>query len=431
MNVTYYIDAINGKDSNQGKSPDSPWRSLDPANQVVLAPGDRLLLRRGDAWRGMLSPKGSGLPQRPITLGTYGEGPLPIVDAEGGEAAIKLTGQSHWIIENIHVQNRATDRVVRQGIFLYGAEGQIVRDVVVRNCEVSHVVGQNRRQVPPYTSMYWNGGIYVSVPGRSSESNHWEDVLIENNYIHDVYTSGIRVAQREDGIIDIYHKNVVVRQNKIERTGSDGMIIANCIAPLIEENTCYDAGALGTLEDTYLIAGIWVCSVSDAIIRRNEVARTRLFDNDGTAFDTDWGVKGTIVFEENYSHENYGGFFLDCGGLNLNPQYEKTILRNNVSINDYRCIVQDAHSPHVELEGNVFYQDPQNEQITLCLYQPGTQHQYKDNRFFLTKEPKEGWQSVDLKTNQWVSHWKEAPVTVDGFSQIEKWKNWFSKWKKS
>lgn len=47
-----------------------------------------------------------------------------------------------------------------------------------------------------------------------------------------------------------------MRGNRIERTGSDGIIVANCISPLIDSNICFDAGALGTLEDTQLIAGI-------------------------------------------------------------------------------------------------------------------------------------------------------------------------------
>ena len=82
--------------------------------------------------------------------------------------------------------------------------------------------------------------------------------LFSNNYIHDVRTSGIRVNQQEDFINDIHHTHVVVRGNRIERTGSDGVIVANCISPLIDSNVCFDAGALGTLEDTQLIAGIWV-----------------------------------------------------------------------------------------------------------------------------------------------------------------------------
>ena len=88
--------------------------------------------------------------------------------------------------------------------------------------------------------------------------------------------------QQEDFINDIHHTHVVVRGNRIERTGSDGIIVANCISPLIDGNTCIDAGALGSLEDTRLIAGIWVCATSNALIQRNEVAGTSLFENDRT-----------------------------------------------------------------------------------------------------------------------------------------------------
>ena len=49
-------------------------------------------------------------------------------------------------------------------------------------------------------------------------------------------------------------------------------------------------------EDTQLIAGIWVCATRDALIQRNEVARTRMFENDGTAFDTDWELRGLQYF---------------------------------------------------------------------------------------------------------------------------------------
>ena len=59
----------------------------------------------------------------------------------------------------------------------------------------------------------------------------------------------------------------MVRGNRIERTGSDGIIVANCISPLMDGNTCIDAGAR-SLEDTRLIAGIWVCAASNALIQK-------------------------------------------------------------------------------------------------------------------------------------------------------------------
>ena len=100
------------------------------------------------------------------------------------------------------------------------AEG-ITEYVTVRNCEILEVSGQNGREEPVYESMYWNGGIYVTMPGRSSAENHLHHIHLLGNYIHDVTTSGIRINQEEDFINDIHHTCVVVRENRIERTGTD------------------------------------------------------------------------------------------------------------------------------------------------------------------------------------------------------------------
>ncbi len=88
--------------------------------------------------------------------------------------------------------------------------------------EISRVAGETgeRGCIPKYVLEL---GIYVTMPGRSSDKNHLHDIIISNNYVHDVFTSGIRVNQQEDFINDIHHTHVVVR-NRIERTGSDGII---------------------------------------------------------------------------------------------------------------------------------------------------------------------------------------------------------------
>ncbi|MCH5138375.1 right-handed parallel beta-helix repeat-containing protein, partial [Clostridiaceae bacterium UIB06] len=172
--------------------------------------------------------------------------------------------------------------------------------------------------------------------------------------VHDVLTSGIRVTQHEDFIIDQYYTNVVVRNNVISKTGSDGMIVANCVNPLIENNACYDAGYNGNTADTKIIAGMWVCGTKNATFQNNEVARTKLFDSDGTAFDTDWGTGGTVVFQYNYTHGNGGGFWLDCAGINKDSTYNKTILRYNVSVDDLGYISRNGNE-NAELYNNVFY----------------------------------------------------------------------------
>lgn len=72
---TFHVDTT-GNDTNDGLSPQSPWRSLDKVNTATLRPGDKVLFKRGDIWRGQLRPQ-NGRDGAPITYGAYGEGAKP------------------------------------------------------------------------------------------------------------------------------------------------------------------------------------------------------------------------------------------------------------------------------------------------------------------------------------------------------------------
>lgn len=419
----FYVDDRGGEDQNSGFSEKTAWKSLDRVNQTTFHPGDVIRFRRGGHWKGMLEPKGSGCRFLSVTIEAYGEGDKPEIDGDGAYAGILLFGVSFWKVDGMKVANRAEERSVRQGICICGKSEGITEGIEICNCEVLEVVGQNCRARDVYQSMYWNGGIYITMTGRSSEKNHLHDIIIFNNVIHDVYTSGIRVNQQEDFINDIHHTHIVIRGNRIERTGSDGIIVANCISPLIDRNICYDAGALGNLQETMLIAGIWVCATSNALIQRNEVARTRMFQDDGTAFDTDWGTAGDTIFQYNYSHDNEGGFWLDCTKFNHNRECGTSILRYNVSIRDGRGIGVYNKGLPVEFYGNLFAYDKPAE---ICCHDEGENYLFSSNIFLFKEQPKNGWKHAKYLSNWYgtLENLPEDPFPLsleafDGYPYLE------------
>lgn len=391
---SYFVDDTNGSDLQDGLSPETAWQSIEKVNATTFLPGDRILFKAGGIWTGTLHPLGSGDENSQIVIDQYNIGDKPLIQGAGGVAGVMLESQEYWTIRNLAVTNEAEERAIRQGIYIYGKDDGITHRIIIQDCEVYNVTGENRRNMDTYYSMYWNSGIYISIPGRSNSSVHYDEVLVENNYVHDVLTSGIRINQREDFIVDQYHTNVVIRNNVIRRTGSDGMIVANCVAPLAEYNLCYDAGALGTTSETLIIAGLWTCGSSDAMFQHNEVARTILFESDGTAFDTDWGVAGVTTFQYNYTHGNQGGFWLDCAGINYDPNYEKTICRYNVSADDERYLVRAGDLP-AEFYNNTFYRSSGT--LDACFENAGSQHTFWNNIFHFPLTP--DWASSVFENN--------------------------------
>lgn len=87
----YYVDATGGNDVNTGLSPTAAWKTLAKVKQSKYAPGDSILLKRGQVWREQLAFTASGSAGKPITIGAYGTGIKPII-----MGSQDLSGSSKW-----------------------------------------------------------------------------------------------------------------------------------------------------------------------------------------------------------------------------------------------------------------------------------------------------------------------------------------------
>jgi hypothetical protein len=105
----------------------------------------------GTRCAGTLWPKGSGEEGQPIRVGAYGTGPLPIVDAAGAEAAVKLIDQRYWQLEHLEATGGS-----RYGIFISGTRGTI-RHVRLRNLVVHGVTGTVKEKA--------SGLVVIRAPG--------------------------------------------------------------------------------------------------------------------------------------------------------------------------------------------------------------------------------------------------------------------------
>ena len=77
--ATYFVDATNGSDSNDGLSSSSAWKTIAKVNSSSFSPGDNILFKKGEVWRGKLVTPSSGAVGSPITFSSYGSGPNPLI----------------------------------------------------------------------------------------------------------------------------------------------------------------------------------------------------------------------------------------------------------------------------------------------------------------------------------------------------------------
>lgn len=90
--AVYHV-STSGSDENDGTAPEHAWRTLDKVNAATLAPGDSVLFRRGDVWRGQLRSQ-SGNENGSVTYGAYGSGPKPLF-----LGSVRLNTPDDWVDE--------------------------------------------------------------------------------------------------------------------------------------------------------------------------------------------------------------------------------------------------------------------------------------------------------------------------------------------
>ena len=136
----YFLDSAGGNDANDGKTPETAWRSLERLDKAALEPGDVVRFRRDRVWRGTLRAK-SGSEGKPVVYSDYGDGAKPrilqSVDLSSPEVWAKIDdpNRSIWAtapdeIVDLPVDGVETGALGDVGDFgATGAVGNIGEDV--------------------------------------------------------------------------------------------------------------------------------------------------------------------------------------------------------------------------------------------------------------------------------------------------------------
>lgn len=358
--VVYYVDAQKGDDAFNGQSEESPWRTLDRVNEKTFLPGDKILLKAGCIWNGVLNPKGSGVKGAPITIDMYGEGNRPVINGNGTRGksitgAVLIYNEEYWEIYNLEVTNlepadkagEAMDSgtAERAGILIYSSnQKKIYEHIVIKNCYVHDVnsslsgmktsggiivLGHYMDRDGNIVTIDDNGNLTPKAMGRAA----YKDVMIEGNYVKNVAIEGIRNKCNTNIGAGGWGKNeflkkfsdVTIRNNYLQDVVGDGIVLTESKGGLVEGNMVN--ASCNTDRGFTNYAQCWTMYSDDILVQYNEVYGNQYGYDDGEAFDSDMKNVNNI-FQYNLSH--------DCGGgaMLFMSNQKNTIFRYNVSIND-------------------------------------------------------------------------------------------------
>lgn len=383
---TYYIDSKKGNDSHTGLSEKNAWKTLSKVNALALHPGDAVRFRSGSQYTGQLKISCRGSAGKKIVFGSYGSGEKPRIDGNGNfEETVLIYNSEYVTLENLEITNRGAQPAAgRKGLHIVLNNFGIAHDMHINNLYVHDVNGSNVKKAGGGAGIHWTNG------GREIKSA-FDGLLIEKCLIERTDRNGITSSgywSRKDWFPS---RNVIIRNNRINDIGGDGIVPIGCDGALIAHNVLYKAGQ--RFPDGDAAAGIWPWSCDNTLIQYNEVSYTAgPWDSQG--FDADWNCRNTII-QYNYSHHNLGGFLLVCNDGSsvypVNAGNTGTIVRYNVSYHDggRKSGKHAGFSPLIHITGpvkntqiynNIIYIPERETAVTdSTLIEMGNWHGYADS----------------------------------------------------
>jgi parallel beta-helix repeat protein len=196
---TYYVDQVNGKDSNTGTSPSLAWKTISKVNSAALNPGDNVLFKAGQIWREQLNIQKSGTSTSPVIAGSFGDGSKPVISGSNLLTGFAQYSGSIW---------RLSLASKPQQVFFNNIRGKLKTSV---------------SSVTSARDWYYDAsGKYIYIYSSSNPSSAYT-------------TPGIEASVRSYGVY-VNAKYVTVKDIKIEKTSREGLIMSANTEGVVADN---------------------------------------------------------------------------------------------------------------------------------------------------------------------------------------------------
>ena len=359
LSATYYIDQSAGNDSNNGTSASTPWKNCPGmsayAGSGTLRPGDTVYFDRGDTW---LVTGGQGLY---LTGGvtyignSWGSGTKARIranaDLDAGVVRFRDHATVATVFEGFEIDANGK---VTTGVDINHAYWQLMNGATKRlkDCEVHHTWSR-------VASSQYKYGVIVSNFGGTA--GYCENVEIINCVVHDTSRDAICLYPG-DVNKDCRIRNILVRGCESFNTGQDpdygagaGIITKGFVQDvIIENNFMHDTKGAGYFvngNETKHYPGVGPTNIHfrfNIVTCNSGHGAIRIYDGASGKDPKDLKIYGNLV----YNSPSSGGVYIggDLGNTLRVLMYNNTFYNSPVSLN-----ANSATFEVFEFKNNIVY----------------------------------------------------------------------------
>jgi hypothetical protein len=325
--ATYYISP-SGNDGASGTSPDAAWHSLARLQRAGLKPGDQVLLRGGTRYSGTLTVTAgeAGNAQRPVVIGSYGQGHATI-ESSGDGIVVHNTGGVD--IRDLTLVGKGAPYASGSGINLYSdlRSGSRPDHVTVSDVDVS--------------------GFRAGVAIGAAADTGFANVKINQAQLHGNEDAGLLTyGPAFDLAHPAYaHQNLDVEAvsaydnpgdpTAIASSTGSGIVLGSVSHATVRGSTAHDNGNRSAVQAPEGPVGIWAYNATDVLIEHNVAYHNQTGSLlDGAGFGLDNNVSNSTLQYDLAYHNDGPGYY----AFTQTPSgfYTGDTIRYNISVQDGR-----------------------------------------------------------------------------------------------
>ncbi|MBR6619611.1 MAG: hypothetical protein IKK85_04650 [Clostridia bacterium] len=333
----YYLDSVNGDDSNSGTDINSPVKSLLGLKNIDIKAGTHFLFKNGGEYECAVTLTCNGTKDNPIVISSYGEGEKAILYTNEKTEVFRLFDCSYITVSNLHII------APNGGGIWIDTYNQTSEGIVIDNVYFTDMQNYRVTSRDDFSNGAAGARAAVMVKGLPAKSRYAvNDLTIKNCEVYNCGNGFIIWGswndkqewwcENEEDIDPVFNKGLLIEDCYLHEMDAEAVLVGMCDGALVTNcraiNCCQGPGTDENGEILYYTAAMWFWGSVNSTIQYCEIAGQKNV-GDGMAVDFD-SYSHNCTYQYIYSHDNMR-FICNCP---FHSGHKNNTVRYCLSVND-------------------------------------------------------------------------------------------------